>query len=298
VVSERETVAVLGAGGTMGLPMARNIARAGIEVRAWNRTRERAEPLAADGVEVLDSAREAATGASMILTILSDTDAVIETMEEVDGALAGAEEGAIWLQMSTIGIEGTERCAALAEQHELVLVDAPVVGTKKPAEEGNLTVLASGPKEMRSRCEPVFDAVGQQTVWLGEAGTGTRMKLVINSWILTLVEGLAETIAFAEGIGIDPARFLEVISGGPTDTAYAQLKGRMMLGRSFEPSFKLGLASKDAGLVLEAMERHDLDLPLLETIRGRLAEAAEEHGEQDMAATYLSSASGQPARQS
>jgi 3-hydroxyisobutyrate dehydrogenase len=297
VVSERETVAVLGAGGTMGLPMARNIARAGIEVCAWNRSREKAEPLTEGGIEVVETAAEAASGASIVLTMLSEADAVIETMEGSDGALAGAGEGAIWLQMSTIGIEGTERCGALAERHRLVLIDAPVVGTKQPAEQGKLTVLASGPEEARSRVEPIFEAVGQKTVWLGEAGTGMRMKLVINSWILTLVEGLAETIAFAEGIGIDPVRFLEVISGGPTDTAYAQLKGKMMLEGSFEPSFKLGLASKDAGLVLEAMERHDLDLPLLETIRERLAEAAEEHGEQDMAATYLSSASGQPARQ-
>jgi len=279
----------------MGLPMARNIAEAGIEVRAWNRTRERLGPLADDGVEVLDTAAEASSGASMILTIVSDAGAVDKVMEGSDGALAGAEDDALWLQMSTIGIEGTERCATLAEQNGLVLIDAPVVGTKKPAEEGKLTVLASGPDETRSRCEPIFDAVGQKTVWLGEAGSGTRMKLVINSWILTLVEGLAETIAFAEGIDIDPALFLEVISGGPTDTAYAQLKGKMMIERSFEPSFKLGLASKDAGLVLEAMERHDLDLPLLETIRERLAEAAQEHAEADMAAAYLAIAPRQHA---
>jgi 3-hydroxyisobutyrate dehydrogenase len=298
LVSQRETVAVLGAGGTMGLPMARNIAGSGIEVRAWNRTREHAEPLAEDGVELLDSPAEAASGASMILTILSDADAVVSVTEGSDGAVAGAGEGAIWLQMSTIGIEGNERCAALAEQNGLVLVDAPVVGTKKPAEEGKLTVLASGPEEVRSRCDRIFDAVGEKTVWLGDAGTGTRMKLVINSWILTLVQGLAETVAFAEGIDIDPTQFLDVISGGPTDTAYAQLKGKMMIEGSFEPSFKLALASKDAGLVLEAMERHDLDLPVLEEIRGRLEEAAREHGEKDMAAAYLATAPKQSASRS
>jgi len=284
-----ETVAVLGAGGTMGLPMARNLANAGLAVRAWNRTRERAESLADDGAEVLDTAAEAVSGASMVLTIVSDAGAVDGVMEGSDGALAGADQGALWLQMSTIGIEGTERCAGLADQAGLVLIDAPVVGTKKPAEEGKLTVLASGPDESRQRCAQIFDAVGQKTFWFGEAGTGTRMKLVINSWILTLVEGLAETLAFAEGIDIDPERFLEVIEGGPTDTAYAQLKGKMMIERSFEPSFKLALASKDAGLVLEAMERHDLDLPLLETIRERLADAARDHGEEDMAAAYLAS---------
>jgi 3-hydroxyisobutyrate dehydrogenase len=289
-------VAVLGAGGTMGLPMARRIAEAGIEVRAWNRTPEKAEALREDGVYVFETAAEAAAGVSIVLTILSDADAVIQTMEEFAGGLAGMEEGAIWLQMSTIGIQGTERCAALADERDLALVDAPVVGTKQPAEEGKLTVLASGPDDALERCEPIFDAVAQKTVRLGEAGTGTRMKLVVNSWLLSLVEGLAETIAFAEGIDIDPAQFLETISGGPVDNPYAQLKGQMMIERSFEPSFKLELAAKDARLVLEAMERHDLDLPMLEAIRDQLEEAAREHGEKDMAAAYLASAPGQPAR--
>jgi 3-hydroxyisobutyrate dehydrogenase len=272
----------------MGLPMATNIAAAGIAVRAWNRTRERAEPLTEHGVEVVDTPAEAAEGASIVLTILSDADAVLSTMPDT-------AKDVLWLQMSTIGIEGTERCAELADQRGLVLVDAPVVGTKKPAEEGKLTVLASGPDDIHDRVEPIFDAVGQKTAWLGEAGTGTRMKLVINAWLVSLVEGLAETIAFAEGTDIDPAQFLETISGGPIDNAYAQLKGKMMIERSFEPSFKLGLAAKDARLVQEAMERHDLELPMLETIRERLAEAAEEHGEQDMAATFLASLPRQPA---
>jgi 3-hydroxyisobutyrate dehydrogenase len=280
----------------MGLPMARNMARSGIEVRAWNRTRERAEPLIDDGVWVLDTAAEAASGASIVLTILSDADAVIESMEEVDGVLAGTDEYATWLQMSTVGIEGIERCAELAEAHELVLVDAPVVGTKQPAEQGKLAVLASGPEEARERCETVFDSISKKAIWLGEAGTGTRMKLVINSWLLSLVEGLAETIAFAEGIDIDPAQFLETIAGGPIDNAYAQMKGKMMIERSFEPAFKLELAAKDARLVLEAAERHDLDLPMLDAIRSQLEEAAEEHGEKDMAAAYLATAAKQGAR--
>jgi 3-hydroxyisobutyrate dehydrogenase len=280
---------VIGAGGTMGLPIARNIASAGIGVRAWNRTRERAEPLAQDGVEVIDTAAEAASGASIVLTILSDADAVLAAMDGPDGVLAGAEDGATWLQMSTIGIEGTERCAALAEGNGLTLVDAPVVGTKQPAEQGRLAVLASGPEEARERCEPIFVAISQKAAWLGEAGTGTRMKLVINSWLLSLVEGLAETVAFAEGIDIDPAQFLETIAGGPIDNAYAQMKGRMMIERSFEPAFKLELAAKDARLVLEAAQRHDLDLPMLDAIRSQLEEAAEKHGEKDMSAIFLAS---------
>ena len=280
---------MLGAGGTMGLPMARHLAEAGNQVRAWNRTRDKAEPLAGEGAEVLDTPREAAEGADFILTILSDADAVMDAMEGLGGAT--------WLQMSTIGIEGTERCASFADANDLELVDAPVVGTKKPAEDGELLVLASGPEGARERCEPIFDAFGQKTLWLGEAGAGTRMKLVVNSWLLSLIEGLGETIALAEGIGVDPAEFLETISGGPIDVPYAQMKGQMMIEGNFDPSFSLALAAKDAGLVLEAAARHDLELPMLETIKNRLVQGAGEHGEKDMAATYLASAPRQPAGQ-
>jgi 3-hydroxyisobutyrate dehydrogenase len=290
-----EQVAVLGAGGTMGQPIARHLADAGMQVRAWNRTREKAEPLASDGIEVLETPVLAASGATIVLTMLSDAEAVLSAMEGSAGALALANPGTIWLQMSTIGIEGTERCATLAEEHDLVFVDSPVVGTKKPAEEGKLTVLASGPDDALDRCAGIFEAIGQKTVKLGEAGSATRMKLVVNSWLLTLVEGLAETIAFAEGIGVDPGEFLETISGGPIDNPYAQLKGQMMVERSFEPSFKLELAAKDAGLLLEAARRHDLELPLLDVIEARLDEAARQHGDADMAATYLESAPQHPA---
>ena len=264
-----------------------------MEVRAWNRTREKADPLSEDGVEVFHTAADAATGANVVLTMLSDADAVLSTMEDAAGAVP---DGAIWLQMSTIGIEGTERCAVLADEHDLVLVDSPVAGTKQPAEEAKLIVLASGPESTRDRLVPIFGAVGSKLVWIGEAGAGTRMKLVINSWLVSILEGLAETIAFAEGIGVEPTRFLETISGGPMDLPYAQMKGKAMVERSFDPAFKLSLAAKDAGLILEATERHDLELPLLETIKAQLDEAADEHGEKDMAAAYLASAPKQPAR--
>jgi 3-hydroxyisobutyrate dehydrogenase len=279
-------IAFLGAGGTMGLGMARNLAGAGIEVHAWNRTREKAEPLEDDGVTVADSPTAAASGADIVITMLSDADAVIDA---VDGALEGLEGSALWIQMSTIGIAGFERCAEAAEGAGVTLVDAPVLGTKQPAEKGELIVLASGPDDARERCTPIFDAVGKKTLWLGEAGAGSRLKVVTNSWIVALVEGLAETLALAEGIGVDPAKLLEAISDGPLDSGYAQMKGKAMIDRSFEPAFKLSLATKDAGLVREAIERHDLELPVLDAIRTRLEEGAKQHGDEDLAATFLTS---------
>jgi 3-hydroxyisobutyrate dehydrogenase len=283
------TVAVLGAGGTMGLPMTRNLARSGLEVRAWNRSRAKADPLVQDGVGVFDSAAAATSGADVVLTILSDADAVISSLEPALGAFEG---DVIWLQMSTIGEEGTERCMELAQARGVTFVDAPVLGTKQPAEQGKLVILASGPESVRDRLEPIFAAIAQRTMWVGPAGDGTRLKLVVNTWVLTVVEGGAETIALAEGLGLDPALFFEAIDGGGLDLPYLRMKGTAMLERNFEPSFKLELAAKDARLAEEAAERRALDLPLLSAIRRRMADGVPDHGEEDMSATYLTSAGG------
>jgi 3-hydroxyisobutyrate dehydrogenase len=286
-MSDQISVAVLGAGSTMGLGMARNIVRAGFPVRAWNRTPDKARPLEDEGAELLGSPREAAEGAGVILTILSDADAVAGAIGD---AVESVRSDAIWLQMSTIGETGTERCADFAEQHRLTLIDAPVLGTKQPAEEGKLVVLASGPEAARERVQPIFDAVGQKTIWVGDVGAGTRLKMVANSWVLTVVEGLAETVALAEGLGLDPSLLLDAIEGGALDLPYLRLKTKAIMEGNFEPSFRLALAAKDARLIDEAAQRREIDLPLFSTIRRRLAEGAKTHGDQDFSATYLTSA--------
>ncbi|HXP56908.1 MAG TPA: NAD(P)-dependent oxidoreductase [Streptosporangiaceae bacterium] len=302
-MSGQQTVAVLGAGGTMGFPMAANLARAGFSVRAWNRSRDKAEPLSKDGVRVCGTPAEAAEGASVILTMLADTDAVLAAVDGPDGAFAAAKEagpapgaatgpadGIIWLQMSTIGEAGTERCADLAGRQDLTLIDAPVLGTRQPADEGKLVVLASGPVMAKNRVQPIFDAIGQKTIWVGEAGAGTRLKLVTNNWVLTVTEGTAETIALAQGLGLDPRLFLDAVAGGTLDLPYLRIKSEAILNADYTPSFRLKLAAKDAALVAEAAERHSVDVPLTRLLRDRLAEGAREHGDKDMAATYLSSA--------
>jgi 3-hydroxyisobutyrate dehydrogenase len=285
-----QTVAVLGAGGTMGFAMARRLARAGFALRAWNRSRAKAEPLTDDGALVLDTPAEAADGVEVILTMLSDGDAVLATMRGEEGALARAREDAIWLQTSTIGEQATERCAELAARAGVLFVDAPVLGTKQPAEAGELVVLGSGPEEARTQLSPLLSTIAARTLWLGEAGQGTLLKLVANNWIVSVVEGGAETIALAQALGVDPRRFFEAIHGGTLDLPYLRIKGRAMLERDFTPSFRLGLAAKDAALVEEAIERRGLDLPLPAAIRRRLEQAVPEHGDEDLAATYLTSA--------
>jgi 3-hydroxyisobutyrate dehydrogenase len=257
-------VALLGAG-LMGAPMGRNLVQAGHELTAWNRTRERAEAIA--GATVCDTPAEAVDGAEVVVTMLADADAVEQTMEGV------SLDGATWAQMSTIGVEATDRLA----QRD-AFVDAPVLGSTPAAEQGSLTVLASGPFE---RCRPVFDAVGT-TIDLGaEPGVGQRMKLVLNHWVLALVEGVAETVLLAERLGVDPRRFLEIVDGGPMGPPYAKLKGTNMIERRYEPTFSLKLARKDADLIAAAAA----DLPLARLVSERMGAAIEAgHGDEDFSA--------------
>ena len=298
-----ETIAVLGAGGTMGLPIARNLARAGLPVRAWNRSAGKARPLAADGAYLARTPYDAASGAGIVITMLADEEAVVQAMDGPDGALralAGAPRDdrtaddhprgphhALWVQMSTTGEAATRHFAELAHRAGVGFVDAPVLGTRQPAEEGKLIVLESGPEEARPRLAPVFDAIGQRTLRAGEAGAGTRLKLVANSWVLAVVEAAAETIALAEGLDVDPGLFFQAIDGGPLDLPYLRIKGKAMTGRDFTPDFRLALAAKDAGLARRSAEERDLDLPLIEALARRFAEAAKEHGDKDLSATYL-----------
>jgi 3-hydroxyisobutyrate dehydrogenase len=289
-MSDRDVVAVLGAGGTMGMGIATNIARAGLPLIAWDRTHQKAEPLAEHGARVVDTPAQAGAQAEVIVTMLTDGDAVLEAMQGADGALAQTGEDCVWAQMSTIGERATERCATLARERGVGFVDAPVLGTKQPAAEGELVVLASGPRALRERVQPVFDAVGQRTMWVGEAGAGSRLKLVANAWLVAVVEGVAETIALAEGLGLDPALFFEAIGGGALDAPYVRMKGKAIIDRDFTPSFALKLATKDAMLAEESAREHGLDLPVLKAISERMQQAVPEHGDEDVSATYLTSA--------
>lgn len=284
-------VAVLGTG-TMGEPMARNMLAADLRVRAWNRTTEKAEPLGDAGAEVCDSAAEAVTGAQLVVTMLADGDSVLEAVD-AGAALAGAADGAIWIQMSTVGVDACRRCEQIAREAGITFVDAPVLGTAQPARDGALVVLASGPEqELRGRCEPVFDAVGQKTLWVGEAGAATRLKLVTNAWLLSVVAGLAETFALAEALDVDPQRFLDAIEGGALDVPYAKVKGKLIMERDFEPpSFKLRHAAKDARLMLAAAGAADLQPAVLERIAEQFERAIEAgHGDEDLQALYWLSA--------
>jgi 3-hydroxyisobutyrate dehydrogenase len=288
----RTTVAVLGTG-TMGGPIAQNLVRTGFVVRVWNRTREKAEPLAEMGATVAATPAEAADEAHFIITTLTDLDAVVEVMEEQDGAFGSMDPDAIWLQLSTVGVEGAAWLGQLADEHGIAYVDAPVLGTREPAEQGELVILASGPDELRKWCAPVFDAIGRETRWLGAAGLGSRLKMVVNMWLLSVTEAAAESVALAEALGVDPREFLDAVRGTPIDTPYLHIKGEAILARDLEPSFKLRLAAKDARLVLEAAGRAGIEPRLARAARDSFLRAMNlGHGDDDMAATYFATSNG------
>jgi 3-hydroxyisobutyrate dehydrogenase len=283
-MSDQPTVALLGTG-IMGIGMGRNIVAAGMRLQVWNRTREKAAPLEEAGAEVADSPAEAVRGADIVITMLFDTESVEETLRK---AADGLGDQVVWLQQSTVGVEGADRLKEVAAELGLVYVDAPVLGTKKPAEDGALVVLASGPEDVRDRVAPVFDAIGSRTVWAGDAGQASRLKLVANSWVLTVLEGIAEAMKLASALGLEPEQFLEAVKGGAMDAPYVQLKGHAMLDESFDPAFALDGALKDAGLVIAAARSAGADVPIAEVAQRYLQAASDAgHGDKDMAAIYL-----------
>ncbi|WP_222192454.1 NAD(P)-dependent oxidoreductase [Modestobacter italicus] len=240
-------VAVLGTG-TMGAGMVRSLRRAGIPVQMWNRDPARAQALTGTGATAAGSPAEAVAGADVVLTMLFDADAVVDVLRQ-----AAPPAGTTWLQCSTVGVEGADRTAALADELGLVLVDCPVLGTRQPAEQGALVLLASGPEHTRQGLAPVLDALGSRTLWVGEAGAGSRLKMACNAWLFMVTAGAAQSIALARGLGVDPADFLSAIAGGPLDTPYAHVKGAQMLSGEHPVSFGLTGAAKDARLIRAAL---------------------------------------------
>ncbi|MFD6532438.1 NAD(P)-dependent oxidoreductase [Streptomyces sp. NPDC060184] len=289
-MSDTLTVSVMGAG-IMGAAMARNLTRAGHAVRVWNRTRDKAEPLAEDGAWIADTPAEAVDGADVVLTMLHDGAAVAEVMRQAAPAL---RSGTAWVQSTTVGVDDVETLAAFADEHGLVFFDAPVLGTRQPAEAGQLLVLAAGPAERRAAVAPVLDAVGARTVWTGENGAdggATRLKLVANSWVIAATTATGEALALSKALGVNPQDFFDAIAGGPLDMGYLRAKSALILDDRLEPaSFAVTTAEKDARLIVEAGQRHGVRLDGAAASADRFARAAAQgHGHEDMAAAYFAS---------
>lgn len=275
-------VAVLGTG-IMGQGVAGTLLREGFDVTVWNRTGSKAEPLAAEGAVVADTSRQAVEGADVIVTVLFDGDAVLEVL---DDAADVSRPDAVWVQASTIGEADTARVVRTADGHGLRLVEAMMLGTKKPAATGKLVMLAAGDGALLEAVRPVLDAMGSKTIVAGDTvGQGTALKLAANAWIATITAATAQSLALTEALGLDPQLFLDAIDGGQSDTPYAHLKGATMIAGEYPAQFALDGIRKDLGLMHEAAQGTHFDTGLLEALSGVYAAAAEQgHGDDDIAA--------------
>jgi 3-hydroxyisobutyrate dehydrogenase len=276
-------VALLGTG-TMGAPMARNLLRAGLTLRVWNRTVDKARALADDGAEVAPDPAAAVRGADVVVTMLDAADAVRETIAAAAPGLTGDQ---VWVQASTVGVAGTQGLVELAEELGPRFVDAPVLGTLGPAQDGTLVILASGPDDAIDVAQPIFDAVGSRTMRVGAAGAGTRLKLGANTWVLAVTAATAEAFALAQGLDLDPRLFVEAVSGGPLDLPYLHVKGQSMLDDDYPTAFSVTNALKDARLVGDAAAGVGVRNGIAAVAADHLDRAQQAgHGDDDMAALF------------
>jgi 3-hydroxyisobutyrate dehydrogenase len=281
-----DMTAVIGTG-IMGAAMARSLLAAGLRTTAWDRSPTALEPLVAKGAVAAETPAEAVRGARLVITMLPTAEVVSSVMLD-QAVVAEFEHGAVWAQMGTIGVDATVEIDARLrrERPDVLFVDAPVSGSRGPAEAGQLLILASGPAAAREVVGPAFAALGRRTVWLGAAGQGSRMKLVVNAYMSTLIEGVAEALELAGRLGIDADELAAAIAGGPLDAPLANAKLHQMELGDFAPEFPLQWALKDVDLALGAAGGDSL--PLLTALsRQWHAAVAAGHGREDVAAARL-----------
>jgi 3-hydroxyisobutyrate dehydrogenase len=254
MAQQPETVAFVGTG-TMGHGMATSAMRAGLPVVVWNREPEATKDLADLGADVADTAADAAARAGIVVTMVTNADAVVSIATD-EGMLDALVPGAIWAQMSTIGVAGTDRVADLVEsrRHDVTLLDAPVTGSKDPAEHGQLTIFASGPDDARSRVTPLFNALGHRTIWVGALGAGSRLKLVNNTMLAFTAEGVAASVALAHQLGLGTDTVIEALGDNPLTSPWESAKLERIAKGEYSPQFALALALKDVHLALEAVD--------------------------------------------
>ena len=284
--SEDTRVAVVGTG-IMGAAMAGNLIAAGLPTTVWDRSPDATAPLAAAGARVAASPRDAVGDANVVITMLPTAEVVTSVMFG-DGAAGALADGAVWAQMGTIGVTATAEIAGRLGQLRpgALFVDAPVSGSKGPAQAGQLLILASGPDAAEAALRPVFSTIGRKTVWLGPAGQGSRMKLAVNAYMSTLIEGVAEALELAGRLGIDPGQLEEAIEGGPLDAPIAGAKLHKMERGDFAPEFPLQWALKDVDLAIAIA---GLNPPPLLVALSRQWHAAVDagHGREDVSAAVL-----------
>jgi 3-hydroxyisobutyrate dehydrogenase len=269
----------------MGAGMARSLLREGFEVAVWNRTAARSKPLSDAGAQVAADPVAAVTDADVVVGMLFDAASTLDVMATV---LPAMKDGAVFVQCATVGIEGATQTASLAAEQGVAFLDSPVLGTKAPAEQGKLVMLASGDPALRERVQPAFDAMAAKTLWVGaELGLGSKLKLVCNAWIGALAAAVGQSFALASGLGLDQQLMLDALDGAAADSPYLQAKGKAIIESSYAPQFSVDGVRKDTGLIRDAVVASELSTVLIDGVRAAFDAASQAgHGDDDMAAVY------------
>jgi 3-hydroxyisobutyrate dehydrogenase len=275
-------VGLLGTG-LMGTAMAHRLLDQGVSVIAWDRQPEHAQALAERGADVAGSAGELVSRAQLVITMLPTADVILTVVEPL---LQEWPEEAIWLQMSSVGAAEADRLVQVAADHGITLFDAPVSGSTHPAEEGKLTILASGPDSARAQVEPVFEALGSRVQWVGEAGMGSRLKLAANHWMIATVAALAETMHLCRLMGLEQQQLVALLDGGPLGSSYGLEKLREMQRHEYPAGFPVRLALKDLKLVREVAKGSGVEMPVLDAVLERVGDVVNSHANDDLAAVY------------
>jgi 3-hydroxyisobutyrate dehydrogenase len=275
-------VGLLGVG-LMGSAMARRLLDQRIEVLAWDRDPGKVTAIEERGAERGDEPAAVVRGADVVITMLPTAPIVLDVVEPL---LEDWPQATIWLQMSSVGASEADRLVEAARAHDVTLVDAPVSGSTHPAEEGELTILASGPGSSRATLEPVFEALGSRVLWVGDAGMGSRLKMAANHWMIAMTAALAESMHLCDAMGLDQRRFVDLLDGGPLGSAYGLMKLHEMLAHDYPVGFPVRLALKDLELVREVEQSSKAAMPLLDATYDRFLAAEEDHADEDLAAVY------------
>ena len=268
-----EKVAFLGLG-IMGSRMAANLCRAGFEVHAWNRTRARAEELAAaHGAVVADTPAQAAAATGLAITMVVDSPEVEAVLFGPDGAAEGLGDGGLAVDMSTIAPTASRAIADRLRESGITFLDAPVTGSKPKAEDGTLTIMVGGEAADFERAQPLFEAMGKLVLHVGPQGHGSMVKLINNTVAAVNTAAVAEGIALGRSAGLDLDKLLEVIAAGSGASAMLDLKARPIIDRDYEPLFKLGHMLKDVRHCLAEAEALGTDLRVAGAAEALYAEA-------------------------
>ncbi|MBV9807254.1 MAG: NAD(P)-dependent oxidoreductase [Solirubrobacterales bacterium] len=275
-------VGLLGTG-LMGTAMAHRLLGQDVAVIAWDREPDHVQPLAERGAEVAGTAGEVVSRAHAVITMLPTAEIVRSVVEPL---LDEWPQETIWLQMSSVGAAEADRLVELATAHGVTLFDAPVSGSTHPAEEGQLTILASGPDQARKEVEPVFEALGSRVQWVGQAGMGSRLKLAANHWMIAMVAALAESMHLCQLMRLEEQQFVTLLDGGPLGSPYGVEKLGEMQRHQYPAGFPVRLALKDLKLVREVAKDSGVELPLLDAVLERIGDVENRHANDDLAAVY------------